>query len=287
MVKVRAAFTTGRRIDIKVLQNLAKPVGVCSATLTSVAVVDALLAEGDDAALFCAAIVIYVRRESRYASDLVEALGPHVRDAALWRILRALRRILSTRSLAPATRAVLLNRLLTIARDPARLRRSEFGPNSVSGKIMSLLEHLNIAPEDVFTPEEVARRLPSGQRGKPRQWNGNIRLYYEGRDCRLKASSYTIFGDFIDDVYERLCAEGSQILAYTYGVDWVLEAKNVQLPQLSPQDTTTLLDLGLRDDERVRFVQLADEAKLASRRAIAKASESKLETDDRSTDETG
>jgi hypothetical protein len=274
-------------MDIKILQNLATPVGVFSPTLTSVAVVDELLAERDDAALFWAAIVIYVRRESRYTSDLVEAFGPHVRDAALWRMLRALRRILSTRSLTPATRDVLVNRLLTIARDPARLREVEFGPNSVLGKIMSLLEHLDIAPLEVFTPEQVTKRLPSGQRGKPRQWNGNIRLYYVGRDCRLKTSSYTLFEDFIDDIYESLRAEGSQILPYTYGVDWILEAKNVRLPALLPQDTTTLLDLGLRDDERVYFVQLANEAKLASRRAIAMASGSESETDDHSIGEAG
>jgi hypothetical protein len=224
VAEVRAAFATGRRVDIRVLQTQAKPIGICSPTLTSVAVVDEILTEGDDAALFCAAIIIYVRRESRYVFGLIEALGPHVRDEALWRILRALRRIVGARSLPSETRDVLLYRLLAIARDPGRLREVEFGPNSVPGKIVSLLEHLNIPVENIFAPEQLAKRLPSGDRGKLRQWNGNIRLYYEGRDCRLKASSYTMFVDFLDEVYERLRTEGSQILAYTYGVDWILES---------------------------------------------------------------
>ena len=85
--------------------------------------------------------------------------------------------------------------------------------------------------------------------------------------------------DFVDGVYERLRGEGSQILAYIYGVDWILEAKGMRLPALLPQDTMTLLDLGLRDDERVRFVQLANDAKLTSRRLIAEANEPEFETD--------
>ena len=287
VTKVRGAFASGRSVDFKVLQNLAKPIGICSPTLTSVAVVDELLTEGDDAALFCAAIVIYVRRESRYASVLIEALRPHVRDAALGRILRALRRIVGARSLPSATRDLLLERLLDIARHPRGLRRGELGPNSVSGQIISLLEHLNVPLIDIFTPEQLARRVPTGDRGKPRQWNGNIRLYYEGRDCRLKASSYSMLVDFVDEVYERLRGEGSQILAYTYGVDWILEAKGMRLPALSPQDTTTLLDLGLRYDERVRFVQLANDAKLTLRRLIAEANEPESETDDGPAHEAG
>jgi hypothetical protein len=136
----------------------------------------------------------------------------------------------------------------------------------VFGNIVSLVEQLEMAPGDVFTKEQLAQRVPTGARGQPRQWSGKIRLYYEGRDCRLSANSYTAFMDFVDDVYERLRAEGSLITAYAYGVDWILEAKGTHLPVLPPSDPTTLLDLGLRDDERVRFVQLATDDKLKSRR---------------------
>jgi hypothetical protein len=92
VAEVRREFAAGRGMDIKTLQKLAKPISIHAVTLTNVAVIDDLLKVGDDAALFSAAISIYARRESGYAPSLIQALGPHVRDAALWGMLRALRR---------------------------------------------------------------------------------------------------------------------------------------------------------------------------------------------------
>jgi hypothetical protein len=265
VAEVRKEFATGRRMEIKILQKLAKPIAIHAPTLTSLAVVDDLLRVGDDAALFSATVVIHTRREISYASALIGALGPHVRDAALWSMLRALRRVFRSGKPQGELLARLAKNLRAITQDPERAHKVQFEPNAVFGRVLSLVEQLGMAPRDVFSAEQLSRRVPIGARGQPRQWSGKVRLYYEGKDCRLNTNSYVTFVDFVDEIYERLRAEGSPITSYAYGIDWVLEAKGARLPSLSPSDPTTLLDLGIRDDERVRFVQLVSNAALESR----------------------
>jgi hypothetical protein len=78
----------------------------------------------------------------------------------------------------------------------------------VFGKISSLVEQLGITPADVLATKQLALRLSVGKRGRLRQWNGKLRVYYEAKDHRIMASSYTAFVDFVDEVYELLRAEG-------------------------------------------------------------------------------
>jgi len=262
--EVRAVFARDSRLDTRTLEKLARPIAVRAPTLTSTRIVDELLDTKDDASVWCAAIIIYEKRLTRYAYALVSLLTLRLRSAALWRTLRALRRITRPGSLDAGTLDLLRTNLRAIVLASRRFEDEGFGPNSVFGKIISLLEHLRISPHSIFTPEQLRKRVPIGSDGKPRQWSGKIRLYYEGRDWRISASSYTQFVDFIDEVYERLRQEGSLISAYTYGIDWALKAGGVQLPAVPQANQTTLLDLGLRDDERVEFVQLAGDHAISS-----------------------
>jgi hypothetical protein len=267
VAEVRKLFSAERSPSIRTLQKLATSISIQASRLSSLSVVDDLLGLGDDAALYSAAIVVHTRRESGFAPTLIRSLGPHLREATVLRILRALWRIFEGERPDYDDKEQLKKALRAITQSLPRSKNIKFGPSTVFGKILALTDQLEMTPEEVFSNHQLARRLPGGAGGKLRQWNGKIRLYYDDKDCRLPVSSYTTFIDFVDDVYERLRAEGSLITSYGYGIDWILEAKGSVLPRLGQSDPTTLLDLGLRDDERVKFVQLASVAKLESRRA--------------------
>jgi hypothetical protein len=106
------------------LQSLAGPIRKWSSQLSSLAIVDELLGapaepnSGRDAAVFTAAVIVYERRAAPYFDRLVRlaSVGRPVRGAAMWRLLRAIKRLVPDIEPTDARREMLLATLANCAR---------------------------------------------------------------------------------------------------------------------------------------------------------------------------
>lgn len=154
-------------IKPSVLQSLARPIEREAIRLTHLGIISEMLTrDGDrverDAAIFTAAVIIYKRQELQFLSSLlaIASKGRPVRAAVMWRILRAIRRLIPQALMNDDLRRELRNALIKCARNYDSPAGTRFQTRDIVLMVAQIAEfrivRLDLVRDGIFSSEQIS-----------------------------------------------------------------------------------------------------------------------------------
>ena len=164
--RLRKEMETHESMNVTRMLEVARPLVQAAPTLTNLGILEELFKEEDDAAIFAAATILRVRRDPAFMARLIDYLDPRLRNATLWRILRAIRDTLPSYTLTPQGRDHLLNRMKYLAKTKLKVTKTDFEPGHILGKCLDVARKIHADPAEILTDKqlEIYNTIGSGRR---------------------------------------------------------------------------------------------------------------------------
>jgi uncharacterized caspase-like protein len=153
--RLRQEMTANESMKVTRLLELARPMVQAAPTLTNLGILEELFKADDDAAIFAAATILRVRRDPAFMARLIDYLDPRLRNATLWRILRAIRDTLPSYTITPHGRDHLLNRIKSLAKTKRRVTKADFEPGHILGKCVDVARKMHADPAEILTDRQL------------------------------------------------------------------------------------------------------------------------------------
>ena len=154
----RTWYREHKYADYKKLELIARPIRRVAATFTDLKILDELFEEGDDAAIFAAAVILQIRRDPNYIEKLVTFIdNKGIRNSANWRVLRAVRDTLPSYKFSEEGRKDLIARLQRAAVQRHTKRGQIFAKDTSLKMICQICDKMapKIPYKDVFTEVQL------------------------------------------------------------------------------------------------------------------------------------
>jgi hypothetical protein len=219
--KIEECFRSANTIDPKRLQQLAEPLKSHARQLTGFDIIEKLVIRSNDqpakdTGIFVAAVLLHERTPPQHLDWLISIVSKvqNLRGAAMWRLLRAIRRYLADTELSEEQRTALVTALHHCALTYDEPQGQRFDGNGILSLVHSIAKHrrlkLNGKFQRIYSDDQLAElekrsRRPLANRSRPLEG---------GVEQPLLPLSMSILSDRIKDTNEIM-----RSLSTSSGVD--------------------------------------------------------------------